>query len=58
MDKSEQYIALGTLITIIAAALALVIRQIEASKCYRVRCGSCCEIHRDVKAPTVNVTNP
>ena len=33
MVETEEYIALGTLITVIASALALIIKQIESSKC-------------------------
>ena len=49
----EEYIALGTLITVIASALALVIKQIESSRCSRIRCG-CIDCDRSVPndAPT------
>ena len=36
--KTEEYIAVGTLITVIASALALIIKQIESSKCSHIRC--------------------
>ena len=36
--KTEEYIALGTLITVIASALALVIKQVEQSRCSRIKC--------------------
>ena len=36
--KSEEYIALGGLITICASALALVIKQVESSRCTKIRC--------------------
>ena len=36
--QTEEYIALGTLITVIASALALVIKQVEQSRCSRIRC--------------------
>ena len=36
--KTEEYVALGGLITIIASALALVIKQIESSRCTDVDC--------------------
>ena len=32
------WLAIGTFVTVAAAALALVIRQVEASRCTRVRC--------------------
>ena len=35
---TEEYVALGGLITIIAAALALIIKQLEASRCTNIRC--------------------
>ena len=34
----EEYIALGGLITIVASALSLVIKQVESSRCSRVKC--------------------
>ena len=36
--KTEEYIALGTLITVIASALALVIKQVEQSRCTHIKC--------------------
>ena len=36
--KTEEYIAVGTLITVIASALALIIKQIESSKCTHIKC--------------------
>ena len=36
--KTEEYVALGGLITIIASALALVIKQIESSRCTDIDC--------------------
>ena len=36
--KTEEYVALGGLITIIASALALVIKQIESSRCTVIDC--------------------
>ena len=36
--KSEGYIAMGGLITICAFALALVIKQVESSRCTKIRC--------------------
>ena len=36
--RTEEYIALGTLITVIASALALIIKQVEASRCTRIKC--------------------
>ena len=35
---TEEYVAMGGLITIIAAALALIIKQLEASRCTNIRC--------------------
>ena len=36
--KTEEYIALGGLITIISSALALIIKQLESSKCTEINC--------------------
>jgi hypothetical protein len=36
--QTEEYVAMGGLITIIAAALALIIKQLEASRCTNIRC--------------------
>ena len=36
--ETEEYVALGGLITIIASALALVIKQIESSRCTNIDC--------------------
>ena len=36
--KIEEYIALGTLITVIASALALIIKQVESSRCTHIKC--------------------
>ena len=55
--KTEDYIALGGLITIIASALALVIRQVEGSKCHRVKC-CCMELDRRPELPTEGANNP
>jgi len=34
----KEYIAVGTLITVIASALALVIKQLESSRCTDIKC--------------------
>lgn len=39
--EPEQYAALGGLITICAAALALIIKQLEQSRCSRISCPGC-----------------
>ena len=42
--ETEEYVALGGLITIIASSLALVIKQIESSRCTDIDCcGSTCK---------------
>eukprot|EP01050_Picozoa_sp_SAG11_P041074 SAG11_NODE_18210_length_497_cov_0.678392_1_plen_65_part_00 len=38
MVATEEYIAIGTLIIVIASALALVIKQIELSRCSKIKC--------------------
>ncbi len=50
--KTEEYIALGTLITVIASALALVIKQVEQSRCTKIKC---CGLQCDRKAPQQNI---
>ena len=35
---TEEYAALGGLITIVSAAIALIIKQVEQSRCTRVKC--------------------
>ena len=49
--KTEEYIALGTLITVISSALALVIKQVEQSRCTKIKC---CGLECDRKAPQEN----
>jgi hypothetical protein len=54
--KIEEYIALGTLITVIASALALVIKQVEQSRCTQIKCcGMECDrrVVRDEQPPQV-----
>lgn len=48
--KTEEYIALGGLITIIASALALIIKQLESSKCTEINC-LCISCKRKIKEP-------
>ena len=49
--KTEEYVALGGLITIIASAMALIIKQLEASKCTDINC-LCIKCKRKVKLNT------
>eukprot|EP01050_Picozoa_sp_SAG11_P014562 SAG11_NODE_1807_length_4228_cov_3.662146_2_plen_60_part_00 len=53
--ETEEYIALGTLITVIASALALVIKQIEQSRCSKIKC---CGIECDRKPPINDEPEP
>lgn len=46
--KTDEYIALGGLITICASALALVIKQIEGSRCETIEC-PCVKCKRKVR---------
>jgi|TARA_R100001143_G_C3271997_1_gene92636 hypothetical protein len=46
--NTEEYIALGGLITIISSALALIIKQLESSKCTEIDC-LCIKCKRKVK---------
>ena len=56
MEPSE-YLALGTLITVSASALALIIKQIESSKCTDISCcGMKCK--RDPTIKTKDATAP
>ena len=66
MVETEEYIALGTLITVIASALALIIKQIESSKCTHIKCcGLDCDRNvppakeeEDVETPRLATPNP
>jgi len=54
--KTEEYIALGGLITIISSALALIIKQLESSKCTDINCcGISCK--RKLKTKPSNESN-
>ena len=46
--KTEEYIALGGLVTICASALALIIKQVESSKCTDINC-LCFKCKRKIK---------
>ena len=53
MTTTEEYIAIGGLITICASACALVLKQVEQSRCKRIKF-CCCELDRtlpNVKEP-------
>jgi hypothetical protein len=42
--KTEEYIAIGTLISVISGSLALVIKQVEQSRCTKIKCcGLACD---------------
>ena len=53
--QTEEYIALGTLITVIASALALIIKQVESSRCTHIKC---CGIDCDRTVPDDPPTQP
>ena len=55
--KTEEYVALGGLVTICASALALVIKQVESSRCSKIKC---CGLECDRKVPEIedNKINP
>ena len=55
MVETEEYIALGTLITVIASALALIIKQIESSKCTHIKC---CGLDCDRNVPPATEDTP
>eukprot|EP01051_Picozoa_sp_SAG22_P023937 SAG22_NODE_6404_length_860_cov_4.412615_2_plen_67_part_00 len=46
----EEYAGLGGLITIVAAALALVIKQLEQSRCSKINC-LCVKCERTLRGP-------
>ena len=46
MKTVEEIIAIGGLITIIASAIALIIKQVEQSRCKTIKC-CCIECDRD-----------
>lgn len=55
--KTEEYIALGTLITVVASALALIIKQVESSRCTKIKCcGIDCD--RRFTSPDANAPEP
>eukprot|EP01051_Picozoa_sp_SAG22_P015997 SAG22_NODE_2178_length_2881_cov_37.496046_3_plen_57_part_00 len=53
--QTEEYIALGTLITVIASALALIIKQIESSRCTHIKC---CGVDCDRAPPIDDIPRP
>jgi hypothetical protein len=58
MEPSE-YLALGTLITVSASALALIIKQIESSKCTDISCcGLKCKRDPKIKTQDANSKTP
>ena len=63
MMKTEEYVALGGLITICASALALVIKQVESSRCTKIRCcGLTCDRkvgkESDTQSESIDTPNP
>jgi hypothetical protein len=61
--KTEEYVALGGLITICASALALVIKQVESSRCTKIRCcGVICDRkvgkESDKQRESIDIPNP
>ena len=55
MTTTEEYIAIGGLITICASACALVLKQVEQSRCKRIKF-CCCELDRTL--PNVKESQP
>jgi hypothetical protein len=52
--KTEEYIAIGTLISVISGSLALVIKQLEQSRCTNIKCcGLACD-----RTPPPDAENP
>lgn len=48
--KTEEWVALGGFISIVASSCALIIRQIEQSRCSHIRlCGKCIDCDRIIK---------
>jgi hypothetical protein len=53
--KTEEYIAIGTLISVISGSLALVIKQVEQSRCTKIKC---CGLACDRTPPPLDPENP
>ena len=51
--KESEWVAVDGFITICASALALIIKQVEASKCTEINCG-CCRCKRKVDENSPN----
>jgi len=42
--RTEEYIAIGTLISVVSGSLALIIKQLEQSRCTKIKCcGLACD---------------
>jgi len=54
----DQWIAIGGFVTICASALALVIKQIESSRCIKIKMCGCIDCDRVVIDDDNNVNNP
>jgi len=53
----EQWIAIGGFVTICASALALVIKQLEASRCSKIKMCGCIDCDRKVPEEEDNNNN-
>tara|TARA_A100000171_G_C2138793_1_gene152755 strand:- start:2439 stop:2630 length:192 start_codon:yes stop_codon:yes gene_type:complete len=53
--KVEEWVALGGFISIVASALALVIKQLESSRCSKIKMCGCIDCDR--VPPTENEEN-
>ncbi len=56
--KVEEWVAIGSFITICASALALIIKQIENSRCSKIKMCGCIDCDRVVIDDDNNVNNP
>jgi len=52
--RTEEYIAIGTLISVVSGSLALIIKQLEQSRCTNIKCcGLACD-----RTPPSDPENP
>ncbi len=55
--KVEEWVAIGGFISIVAASLSLVIKQLEASRCSKIKLCGCIDCDRVLPPDEVNNNN-
>lgn len=55
--KVEEWVALGGFISIVASSCALIIRQIEQSRCSHIKMCGCIDCDRIIQENEKNVNN-